>query len=217
MAQRITIDFSEGARARKVVSRSNHRVTGKYPGLKSGRMHHWESQLEQDAFRRLDADPDVISFAEQPAKLTFCDRSGAIRVHFPDILVRDRRGKEFVEVKTDKDAASAEVVERTALLKEGLAQLGYRYRLWPEAAIRNGSLIPNMRFLLRHGRKPVTTEGYERIRRLFESSPTLPWQTVTATAHSASVARLVLDGHLHIDLDCIVVDDTPVTFTGRRS
>src|ERR1700677_1489546 len=41
-------------RSRGVVSRSNARPTGKYPCWKMGRMLHWESENEFNAFRILD-------------------------------------------------------------------------------------------------------------------------------------------------------------------
>lgn len=215
MKSRITIDFSEEARARKVVSRSNHRVTGKYPGLKSGKMHHWESHLEQDAFCILDIDPEVISFREQPAKLTYRDTTGARRIHYPDILVRLPSRKEFVEVKPDKEAESSEVLERTRCIQPLLAERGFGYRVWKESEIRhNGALISNIRFLLRYGRTPVPLVRFEQFRRRFGNLTSLTWDDVTNTTDNPSAlndaARLVIDGVLRIALDCPITDDTPV-------
>ena len=71
MTYQVEIEFAEEERARRVISRSNSRVTGKYPGLKSRRMHYWESSLERDAFMLLDVSTEVVSFDEQPVTLYY--------------------------------------------------------------------------------------------------------------------------------------------------
>ena len=77
-------------RARRVVSRSRSRPTGKYPSWKMGRMVEWESHNELNAFRLLDADPDASAFHEQPLSIryTLC---GEVRLHVPDVLVECAR------------------------------------------------------------------------------------------------------------------------------
>ena len=57
-------------RARRVITRGPTRVVGKFPSVKSGRSHHWESQLERDRMHQLELDPTVIEFREQPETLT---------------------------------------------------------------------------------------------------------------------------------------------------
>ena len=221
MDQKVIIEFPDSTRARCVVRRSNYRPTGKYPGYKSRRMHQWESQLEADAFRRLDADPGVIHFAEQPVKLTFPDGAGKTRIHYPDLLVRFPGRQEFVEVKPDKDAASDDVVSRADALRPLLASEGYGYRIWRESEIRQNHKIPNIRFLLRHGRQPVPLDRFESIRKEFARSARISWHQVTVPSsrrHSLNdVARLVLDGRLDVDLDRPIEDDSIVTLVGGAS
>src|ERR1017187_8729138 len=98
----VSIDLTEPGqvRSRKVVSRSNARVTGKYPSWKMGRMIHWESNNELNAFRLLDCKFDIRSFSEQPCKIVYV-MEGVERVHYPDILVATKEGKELWEVKRD--------------------------------------------------------------------------------------------------------------------
>ena len=78
-------------RSRKVVSRSNARSTGKYPSWKMGRMIHWESINELNAFRLLDCDPNVTSYSEQPCQIAYV-LDGVERIHYPDILVTTTAG-----------------------------------------------------------------------------------------------------------------------------
>ena len=85
-------------RSRKVVSRSNARSHGEIPQLKIGRMIHWESINELNAFRLLDCDPNVTSYSEQPCQIVYV-WGGVERVHYPDILVKTNAGKQLWEVK----------------------------------------------------------------------------------------------------------------------
>lgn len=48
-------------RARRIVSRSRARPTGKYPSWKMGRMIQWESTNELNAYRLLDANPAALT------------------------------------------------------------------------------------------------------------------------------------------------------------
>ncbi len=50
---------------RRIVMRSRARATGKYPSWKAGRMVQWESINELNAFRILDAMPEVSTFTER--------------------------------------------------------------------------------------------------------------------------------------------------------
>lgn len=214
MAQQVQIEFAEEERARRVVSRSNHRVTGKYPGFKSKRMHYWESHLERDAFILLDVAPEVISFDEQPAILYY--GHGLKRRHYPDVLVSYRNRKEFVEIKTDEEAKSDEVVTRTALLVPALACHGYGYRVWTESEIRDCSRrLANLRFLLRFGRAALELTRFEWFRQLFVRNPVLPWGAIVGQPSDAGklagLCRLVLEGRLRVDLTKPIFSDSLVS------
>lgn len=211
--QQVQIEFAEEKRARRVVSRSNHRVTGKYPGFKSGRMHHWESSLERDAFILLDVAAEVVSFDEQPAILYYGEDL-KLR-HYPDLLVSYRNHRGFVEIKTDHEANSEEVVTRTAQLVPALARHGYGYRVWNESDIRErSSRLANLRFLLRFGRAALELPRFEWFRQLFGQKPVLPWNVIvgqpTDTGKLAGLCRLILEGRLRIDLTQPILSDSLV-------
>lgn len=215
MSQRVKIVFAaEGERTRRVVSRSNCRVTGKHPGFKSGRMHYWESFIERDAFTLLEADPHILSFAEQPAVIYF--GSKLKQRHYPDLLITSPDRREFVEIKTDRDADNDEVVERTALLTPALACHGYSYRVWRSSEIRDRtSRLSNLRHLLRFGRAPVSLVDFEWFRRIFEQASSLPWGIIvgkpTDAVRLTGLCRLVLEGKLQVDLEKPIFSDTVVT------
>lgn len=214
-AKVIEIEMGEAQRMRRVVSRSNHRVTGKYPSWKKRRMAYWESAIERDAFRRLDADASVLSFQEQPARIVY-EMDGIRRIHYPDILVEWASGKEFIEVKSNRDATSEEVTARTDALKTALAARGFGYRVWPEYEICVRPRLDNEIYLLRYGQDPVPVIVIERLRRLFQVVPIITWSalvdSVLAPGGLAVACRLVLDGWLLIDRDLPLTQNTAVRF-----
>jgi len=159
----------EGSRARKVISRSNYRVTGKYPSWKMGRMLHWESTLERDAFYLFDANPMVKEFREQPAQITYMLNDSEHR-HFPDILVRTAHGNLFKEVKTDEEADDEKIIDRTAHLKPLLHTQGFDYEVLRESDIRREPRLSNAQRILRYGRHPLNHHEQEMfIQRYFKN------------------------------------------------
>lgn len=203
MKYQVDIKFAEKERARRVISRSNSRVTGKYPGLKSRRMHYWESSLERDAFMLLDVSAEVISFYEQPATLYY--GIGKTLRHYPDVLVSYLNRQVFVEIKTDQEAQTNEIVTRTAYLVPALARHGYGYRIWTESQIRDRSFrLSNLRFLLKFGRSKVALTRFESLRQQFKKEASLQWKDVvgnpTDNNKLSALCRLILEGRLRIDL-----------------
>lgn len=90
-------------------------LRGFYPSFKVGRTVAFESRLERDHFLRLDADPDVVSFEEQPVTITFQGRRRARR-YTPDCRVVYRaQPTELVEVKYAADLAGLTSDERADL------------------------------------------------------------------------------------------------------
>jgi len=144
----------KNSRMRKVVKRSNYRVTGKYPSWKMNRMIQWESTLERDFFYLLDADPTVIAFHEQPACIYY-DWCGERRKHYPDVLVEYADHKVLLEVKP-KNKIDEHMFERTRYLKSEIDEPQLVYDMITEEDIRQDPLLPNAKLLLRYGRLPVS-------------------------------------------------------------
>lgn len=203
-AKLIDIELGDGQRMRRVVSRSNQRVTGKYPSWKRACMAYWESTIERDAFRRLDADSSVLVYEEQPAKITYYF-NGKTLTHYPDVLVTWNKSQPrcFLEVKTDRDADTADVRERTAIMVALLRQAGFGYRVWRESEIRVQPRLDNDTYLLTWGRRPVPGVQREKVRRLFAEATQIPWDVLTkkvlGTGGTEQAARLVLEGMLVVD------------------
>jgi hypothetical protein len=204
-------------RSRKVVSRSNARPTGKYPSWKMGRMLHWESRNELNAFRLLDCDPDVTSFNEQPCEVVYMI-NGETRSHFPDILVQAHGKKEFWEVKPESKALEPEVAARTALLIRSLPVWGYAYRVVLDTELAAQPRQRNAFFLLGYGRKPATDCERESIRRAMNRCGALLWSDVCNGEYGPRgrnvVCSLVLRGVLTVDMNSPVSANT--RFVARK-
>lgn len=191
-------------RIRKVVRRSNAKVTGKYPSWKMGRMLQWESFLERDAMVLHDVDTTVSRFKEQHVCLGF-ELDGEKHVHYPDLYVETTEGRVFREIKTNKDAADAFVLARAKHLEAALLPRGYRYELLAESEIRREPRLSNAKTLLRYGRNKVSLDEYELLRRRVERMGVVTWgdacQGRLGQKGRALIARMVLEGKCRMNLD----------------
>jgi hypothetical protein len=191
-------------RARKVVTRSRARPTGKFPSLKMKRMIEWESINELNAFRLLEANPKVLKYWEQPCVIHY-EMDGESRRHYPDALVETRRSRDLVEVKEFADAQQPAIIKRTELLKLALPQLGYVYRLAIAEDLAREPRQTNIKTLLKHGRQKVPLLIKERVRQFITHCGCLTWGAVNdgaiAPIDDRVVCRLLLDGFLYCDLN----------------
>jgi hypothetical protein len=190
--------------ARKVVTRSKARSTGKWPSWKAGRMTQWESLNERHAFVLLDCDMRVRTYREQPAIIQYEIAGHSFR-HFPDILVSYQDRDEFLEIKPAKQAMDPEVQARTALMERELPRFGYRYRLLLAEELELQPRLNTCSYLARHGRQPIHAHAREWARRMFAQWGHQRWSDIQAgalgTRGVALVCRLVLEGSVTLDLD----------------
>lgn len=192
-------------RARKVISRSKARPTGKFPSWKMGRMMHWESIHELNAYRLLDANPAVTAFYEQPLTIRFV-LDGEQHRHYPDTLVILETGeRELWEIKTAADAASSEVVARTRLLQAALSDKGFQYRVVLGEDLAKQPRLSNVLTLLKYGRQPVSQLAREQVRQLLAAAHFVTWQSAIdgtlGPQGLAALSRLTLEGMLVCDVD----------------
>ena len=191
-------------RSRKVVSRSNARSTGKYPSWKMGRMIHWESLNELNAFRLLDCDPYVVSYSEQPCQIVYVI-GGVERVHYPDILVTTAGGKALWEVKLRSSASEPEVLARATFLSRVLPSWGYEYRTVFGEDLARQPRLNNANLLLSLGKRAVSDCEWEDVRRTLAEQGSLVWSETSSGNYGAKgrevLSSLVLRGVLTIDMN----------------
>lgn len=213
----ILIEFADAEiiRARKVVRRSNARITGKYPGWKANRTMQWESPHERNAMILLDACPSVVSFNEQPCEITYV-MEGKARKHYPDLLVKSRYWQELWEVKTRNDAESPEVSSRTEFLSQYLPAYGYGYRLVLAEDLAIQPRLKNAELLLKLGKTPLNDLDRERTRQLFMEYETLTWDGIKSDSQNpklrSHVCRLILDGLLTFNMDKELAHGTTINW-----
>lgn len=203
--QALEIRFAEGGkRIRKVVRRSNYRMTGKYSSLKNGRMMQWESSNEKMAFEILEAHPMVASYCEQPAEIRYRDELENERLHYPDILVEMKSGSRgFLEIKPESDADDPELMVRTTLLSKQLQVKGYSYFLVTSDQIESEEYLANAQHLVHQSRRVKTVPPWEIIRKAFQSQASLTLTTLIKQLNHPSarswVCKLILAGDLVFD------------------
>jgi hypothetical protein len=207
----VSILFAEpGKLARKVVKRSNARKTSKYPSWKMGDMLQCESENERNCMLLFDLCPWVKSYQPQPCVIEY-RLNGHEFKHFPDMLAKTHSGTELIEVKPRKFANQPDIVRRTAHLTEILLAYGYRYRLLLAEDLALTPRLENAELIKRLGNVEVPALQRERIRTLFQEHPSIPWGPLQQDPHLAMhVCRMVLEGHLSIDLNQPLTENTPV-------
>jgi hypothetical protein len=161
---------------RRIVMRSRARATGRYPSWKAGRMMQWESVNELNAFRILDAMPEVSTFAEQPCEIRYV-QAGLDRYHYPDILVVINGVSELWEVKPGADARSEETQSRTELLTQELLPYGLVYRIASAESLAQQPRLKNSIKLLQFGRRMATEMDSECIRQVLLRCGLLTWES----------------------------------------
>lgn len=207
-------------RVRNVVSRSKSRPTGKFPSRKNGRMNHWESPHELNAFRILEADSTVVRFEEQPLEILYL-MDGIVRRHIPDIRVfRVGNEKELWEVKTSTDAADSEVQKRTQIMQVGLPALGYSYRLVTSADLETQPQLDNAVTITKLGYQDVSIVERESCRRFVaDRGDEFRWADLElgmlGPRGKRIVSRLILEGLLSFDMSLPLKAETVISATAK--
>lgn len=134
-------------RSRKIVTMGPTKVVGKFPSMKSGKIHEWESQLERDRMYQHEMDASVIVFQEQPETISLAYDGRAHR-YTPDLWVERTSGITVEEVKP------ADKVEKYAALldaaEEHYADRGISFIVVTEETIRQQPYLNNIKILARY-------------------------------------------------------------------
>ena len=214
---KLDIVFAEGKkgkRTRKVISRSNDRVTRKFPSILEDRMIYCESELERDAYRIQEVDHSIRSYQEQPACITY-SIDGDQSQHYPDFLLRTKQGLVFREIKTEEEANTLEIRRRTEYLSQQLPFYGYQYEVLTDTTIHQQPRLKNARFLLRRGRKPVVLQQYELLRLYAKKKGYLFWGDIVTSKSCPlnvfEISWLILNGYVKIPMNQRWQDETPLT------
>ncbi|MDY1550144.1 PDDEXK family nuclease [Luteibacter sahnii] len=171
-----------------------------------------ESVLEADLAWILDACPGVTAFGEQAAALGY-RHDNDLRWHVPDFAVWTDEGLMFVEVKFSRDVCPG-VRERTTRLQGLLHPYQIGYRLVTETDIREGAALGNAQKLLVRARVQPSgiwsAQACDEVRRRC-SVPLSDFSwSISGSEAAASIARLIIDGHLRLDMSRDITASTQV-------
>lgn len=200
----ISIEYPENGkiRSRKVVTRSRHRATGKYPSWKMAQMVEWESRNELNAFRLLDASPAVNAFSDQPCVINYILENEQHK-HYPDILVEIGYKKELWEIKPKKDILKPEIIKRTELMEVELPKHGYRYRVITDDLLSKEPRMSNILTILKFGRNPINIYEEELFRKNY--SEELTWGEISngqlGKKGKQILCRKILDGLISLNIN----------------
>ena len=210
----LNIKFAEaGKRMRKIVRRSNSRMTGKFPSTKNGRLMHWESRYELETFQILEISPLVATYSEQPAKFKYVNFDGIPRIHFPDILVTLTCGvRFFIEVKPQSEVSNQLLAERTTLLARLIEPMGYGYILILPEQVSSLAYLENAKELLRFCKLPMPESVWETVRRLFVTESSIQLSILISlighTNAKSWIYRLLISGDLQSNLSVPITQKT---------
>ncbi|WP_341703643.1 TnsA endonuclease N-terminal domain-containing protein [Ferrovibrio sp.] len=160
-----------GTRVRRVISTSMPRTMGRFASRKSGRTLYWESQNELFLMIRLELDPRVLRFREQPVSVQL-PIQGRSQKYTPDIYAEQSDGLFVYEVKPE-----AELEEHAALFaaaEEFFGSHGYRYVVVTDKELRQEPLLTNLKLLLKYAAYPIASRAFDAARAVLVSTGGCP-------------------------------------------
>ena len=208
-----------GELIRKVVKRSNARVTFKYPSWKMQTSLQCESENERNCMLYLDMSPNVISFRPQPCVIDYV-MYGQAHVHYPDFFVETHSGRHLIEVKT-LSGLDQHIRDRSDLLAKLLPNQGFQYHVVIAEVIDDPVFLSNAWYIKRNGKIQMPMLAREQLRQLFQSMGGIPWRSLQSTPENPYlnqyVCQLILEGLLVIDLTNPIKAETLVTWANHQN
>lgn len=134
----VIISFGDGGQVRRIATRAQHKPTGRFTSLKCGKSWEWEAEHERHLMWISEADPEVIDYVAQPAKLTFLSKvfaSGARKrrnpTYIPDLMRRLANGTiEIIETKKTREEVDGPFYEaKLERAREAFREKGFRFRI----------------------------------------------------------------------------------------
>lgn len=110
---------------------------------------------------RLEVDPKVLRFREQPAKLKFAV-SGKMQTYYPDIYAEQTDGLYVYEVKPENKLKENEA--RFAAAREYLAEHGYNFVVVTDKELKREPELPNYRLLFKYASYPIAPKVFDAAR-----------------------------------------------------
>lgn len=203
---------------RKVVSRAPRRPVGWFASRRMQCLLPWESLIELDFLFLAETDQTVQAMYAQPAKVWYCLDGWKSTV--PDFRLDRADGVEFIEAKTDRDAADPENTRRFRAIGATLAAQGFAYTVARASAIRREPRLANAKLLMRYSAATVGPRFQLDLMAMLTTGPMMVGQAEERLGGRAvarpSLFAAVLDGLLALNLEEPIGPDSVLHF-GRRA
>ncbi len=186
------------------ITNGGRKVIGKFPSIKTRKMHWYESLLERDFHYLLEIDPDVLSYDTQPLKIEYL-LDGKIHKYTPDVRVIRRNRGQIVEVKNEEKARKEEYVKLFRKVGPICKREGYQFVVVTDKDIRVQPRLNNVKLIYKYAKTRVTTEHQILLHRIFREKETLRLEDVikgfaSKGLRAAVVYALIFRGILWADL-----------------
>lgn len=108
--------------------------TGVYVSTKTGQECHYRSGWELAYLKKLDSDPDVVSFGYETVVIPYVSnmRFGRVRRYFPDFVVIRSSGTTIVEIKASSFLTRKMVIKKLEAGRSYAAAHGMTYEVLTE-------------------------------------------------------------------------------------
>lgn len=200
---------------RRVVTPSKGRVVGRFFSSRNRRSVPWESQLERDCMRILDILPEVEAYWSQPGGFIY-EFAGKQRIYYPDIEVKTRTGRKFIEVKPSDKLLKGDTFDRFEVIRLVLQGEGYSFEVWTEDQIRQEPLVSNVDLLQPYRLLGGTIYSTISIARAFGGRKRISIgelaRQISADNAFEAVLPYIAEGKLCVDLNKPITADSLVWF-----
>lgn len=192
---------------RKISNVGSRKNIGKFPSLKLNRLVCWESLIERDFLYLLEFDQAVLSYEEQPFRISYT-LDGKRRYYTPDLLVQRTAKQQIVEVKPAKKLLKEDFIKFCRIISAVCRNQGYEFVVVTDISIRVQPRLNNIKLFWRYARTPVHPQHHLCCQKFFDESTIYKSANLDGLISFFStqgfgcdvVYALLYRGMIHIDL-----------------
>lgn len=188
---------------RNVITRSRKTMRVKFPSRKNNCMVFCESLLERDVVRWLELSPNVVSYREQPVKVSYYDQLGNHKEYVPDFeVIFDDESQLHIEVKPANKLKNKALQQKYLMIAQRYEELGLNFQIITDEYVRAEPLLSNLQMLAYHSRRNVDSNSLDDIIQKFRSITECTMkEAVTLTGDENTIYWLIGRGYLKADLN----------------
>lgn len=136
-----------------------------------GKRVKFESTIERDLLFFLEYDPAVLSYEEQPFRISITKDDGKHQSYVPDFLVIRENTKSLIECKPADRLEHRSTKRQIAIGERWAAENDYEFIVITDTDLRTGPKLDNLRILWRYARSSVPYNVTERVLMCLKHQP----------------------------------------------